>query len=135
MLLRKNKPLEDDSPTEGTFHPYQSYKGMIHENATARMASLLKQRRLELRLSQRHLADSAGVSPSVVSRAERGGEALLSTWEKLFCGLGEYLEFDSTRYSEDAEVLLAEEREARRKRRFEGLMARFGRRYRNISPA
>jgi len=108
---------------------------MLHDNATTRMAALLKQRRLELRLSQRHLADSAGMSPSVVSRAERGGEALLSTWEKLFCGLGEYLEFDSTRDSDEAEGLLAEERKARRERRFEGLMARFGRRYRNISPA
>ena len=108
---------------------------MIHDNATTRMVALLKQRRLELRLSQRHLADSAGVSPSVVSRAERGGEALLSTWEKLFNGLGERLEFDSTRDSEDAEGLLIEEGEARRERRYQGLLARFGRRYRNISPA
>lgn len=99
------------------------------------MAALLKQRRLELRLSQRHLADSAGVSSSVVSRAERGGKALLCTWEKLFNGLGERLEFDSTRDSEDAEGLLAQEREARRERRLQGLLARFGRRYRNISPA
>ena len=122
-------------PAEGTYWAPQSYKGMIHENATTRMAILLKQRRFELRMSQRHLADSAGVSPSVVSRAERGGEALLSTWEKLFNGLGERLEFDSTRDSEDAEGLLVEEGEARRERRYQGLLARFGRRYRNISPA
>lgn len=92
------------------------------------MTNLLRQRRLELRMSPRHLADSARVSPSVVNRAERGGDLLLSTWEKLFDGLGDRLEFDSTRAREDAEGLLAEQGEARRERRFEGLMARFGRR-------
>jgi transcriptional regulator with XRE-family HTH domain len=135
VLLKKNEPVKNDSPAEGTFSAPRSYEGMIHENATTRMAALLKQRRLELRVSQRHLADSAGVSPSVVSRAERGGEALLSTWEKLFSGLGERLELDSTRASDDVEGLLVEEGEARRERRYQGLLARFGRRYRNISPA
>lgn len=79
-------------------------------------------------MSQRHLADSAAVSPSIVSRAERGGELVLSTWEKLFNGLGDYLLLDSTRSSEDAEGLIIEQGEARRERRREGLMARFGRR-------
>ncbi len=101
---------------------------MIHESAVIRMAKLLRARRLELRLSQRHLADSAGVSSSVVSRAERGGDALLSTWEKLFDGLGDRLELDSTRWSEEGEEILMDERDARLERRHEGLMARLGRR-------
>jgi len=95
---------------------------MIHDSAATRMAALLRKRRLELRISQRVLADSAGVNPSVVSRAERGADALLSTWEKLFNGLGDYLILDSTRSSEDAEGLLIEQGEARRERRLEGLM-------------
>jgi len=101
---------------------------MIHERAVTRMENLLRLRRQELHMSQRHLADSARVSPSVVNREERGGDLLLSTWEKLFDGLGDRLEFDSTRSSEDAEGLLIDEGEARRERRLEGLMARFGRR-------
>jgi transcriptional regulator with XRE-family HTH domain len=99
---------------------------MVHESAVTRMANLLRKRRLELRVSQRHLADSARLSPSVVNRAERGGDLLLSTWQKLFDGLGDRLEFDSTRSSEEAEELLIDEGEARRERRREGLMARFG---------
>lgn len=69
-------------------------------------------------MSQRHLADSAGVNPSVVNRAERGGDALLSTWERLFDGLGDRLEFDSCRTSEEAEELLMDEGDARRERQF-----------------
>ena len=44
------------------------------------LAILLKQLRKERGISQLQLADEAGVKASVVNRAERGGEALVSTW-------------------------------------------------------
>ena len=108
---------------------------MIHDDLTTRIAALLKKRRRERGISQRQLADYAKVNQSVVNRAERGGDTRLSTWEKLFEGLGDRLELDSTELCEEAGDLLAEEAERRRERRREGLLARFGQRYRNISPS
>jgi transcriptional regulator with XRE-family HTH domain len=96
----------------------------LFDSAVSRMAALLKKRRLERRISQRQLADSAGVNQSVVSRAERGGDALLSTWDALFQGLGDRLELDSTEFSEEAGDLLDEEAERRRENRDRGLSAR-----------
>ena len=89
----------------------------FEDSAVKRMALLLKKLRNERRISQLQLADQAGVNPSVVHRAERGGDAKLSTWDKLFEGLGYYLEFDAMESSEEAADLLEEEAEARRERR------------------
>ncbi|MBI5623279.1 MAG: helix-turn-helix transcriptional regulator [Elusimicrobia bacterium] len=72
------------------------------------MAALLKKLREGRGISQRQLAEHAGVHASVVSRAERGEDAKLSTWGRLFEGLG---------------YLLAEERDRRLDRRAEGLCA------------
>ncbi|MBI5239211.1 MAG: helix-turn-helix transcriptional regulator [Elusimicrobia bacterium] len=87
------------------------------------MATLLKELRLGRGISQRQLADHAGVNASVVHRAERGEDAKLSTWGKLFKGLGYSLQIDATELSEEAGDLLAEERERRLERRLDGLCA------------
>lgn len=78
-----------------------------------RLGALLRTLRRERRISQRQLADEAGVNPSVVNRAERGGDALLSTWDRLFRGLGHRLCFDTEELCEEAAELLAEEAAAR----------------------
>lgn len=67
------------------------------------LGDLLKRLRRERRVSQRQLADGAGFSSSVVNRAERGGDALFSTWERLFRGLGYGLRFDTEELCEEAE--------------------------------
>lgn len=71
----------------------------------------------------RVLADS-GVNASVVSRAERGQDALLSTWERLFEGLGYRLELEAAASSEEGPELPVEESERRRERRREGFIYR-----------
>lgn len=87
-----------------------------------RMAAHLRHLRQERRISKLQLADEAGVNVSVVHRAERGGDAKLSTWIKLFEGLGWYLLLDSTEQSEEASGVLSEEHERRCERRLEGLI-------------
>lgn len=86
------------------------------------LAAHLRELRLERRISKRQLADTAGANVSVVIRAERGGDAKLSTWLKLFEGLGWYLLLDSTEQSEEASGVLGDERERRNERRLEGLI-------------
>lgn len=88
-----------------------------------RMATLLIKLRLERGISQRQLADQAGVNASVVHRAERGEDAKLSTWGKLFEGLGYRLLIDATELAEETGDLLAEEHNRRLERRSEGLCA------------
>lgn len=95
---------------------------MDPENAVDRMAALLKRLRRERGVSQLQLADFAGVNASVVNRAERGLDAKLSTWAKLFEGLGWRLLLDATESSEDAEGLHREEAAERRERRLDGLI-------------
>jgi len=87
------------------------------------MASLLKQLRQERGISQLQLADQAGVNASVVNRAERGKDARLSTWEKLFEGIGYRLGIDATEFSEESGDLLIEEGNRRRERQRQGLCA------------
>lgn len=94
---------------------------MDSEEAGPRAASLLRELRRERGVSQRQLADAAGVNPSAVSRAERGRDAQLSTWAKLFEGLGYRLTFEAAELCEEAAELLSEEAERRRERRREGL--------------
>ena len=87
-----------------------------------RLAELLKRLRMERGISQLQLADTAGVNRSVVSRAERGQDARLSTWIRLFEGAGHRLLFDTIELSEEAAGLHSEEAERRRDRRRWGLL-------------
>lgn len=91
--------------------------------AVPRMAAMLRKLREERRISQRQLADEARVSRSIVHRVERGSDANLSTWDKLFTGLGYYLLFDVVETCEEARDLLIEESDRRKERRWEGLCA------------
>jgi predicted transcriptional regulator len=81
------------------------------------LAELLRKLRKERRVSQLQLADSARVRHSVVQRAERGVDARLSTWRKLFEGLGYYLRIDVQETCEEVGDLLTEEQDRRRIRR------------------
>jgi transcriptional regulator with XRE-family HTH domain len=92
--------------------------------AVDRMAKLLRTRRRECGISQRQLADQAGVNVSVVSRAEHGGDAKLGTWDTLFGGLGDVLLFNTLESSEEACALNMEEAERRILRRLDGLLTR-----------
>jgi transcriptional regulator with XRE-family HTH domain len=94
---------------------------MYLERTVVRLSALLRELREERGISLRQLADNAGVNPSVASRAERGADAKLSTWDRLFEGLGYELIIETTEDSEEAADLLAEEAERREERRREGL--------------
>lgn len=87
-----------------------------------RLGALLGSLRRRRGISQLQLADGAGVNSSVVSRAERGGDALTSTWDKLFRALGHHLTFDTEELCEEAADVLAEEAARRRERRLMGLI-------------
>lgn len=83
-----------------------------------RLPALLKEIRKENHVSMRVLADEAGVNVSVVSRAERGGETMVSTWDKLFDALGHYLQVEVYETSEewpDIMSIRSAEREARKR--------------------
>lgn len=94
---------------------------MDHEGRARGAAKLLKELRLGRGISQRQLADHAGVNVSVVHRAEQGQDAKLSTWHRLFEGLGYRLLIEAAEFCEEAGDLLAEERERRLGRQAEGL--------------
>ncbi|MEK7389218.1 MAG: helix-turn-helix transcriptional regulator [Elusimicrobiota bacterium] len=87
----------------------------------SQVRTLLKTLRAERGISQLQLAEHAGVRSSVVHRAERGADAKLSTWGKLFAGLGYRLMIDAAESSEDAGGFLLEEAERRQDRRLGGL--------------
>ncbi|MBI4375024.1 MAG: helix-turn-helix transcriptional regulator [Elusimicrobia bacterium] len=94
---------------------------MILKPAAHRMARLLAELRDERRISRRQLADQAGVNVSVVSRAERGMNAKIATWDSLFKALGYHLLIDAIELCEEAADLLSEEAELRQERRLWGL--------------
>ena len=94
---------------------------MGHEKIIPRMASMLKRLRHDRGISQNQLAEQAGVNTSVINRAERGNDARLSTWDKLFEALGYRLLFDAVELSEEAGDLLIEEADRRREKRRQGL--------------
>jgi transcriptional regulator with XRE-family HTH domain len=48
----------------------------------------LRARRLDLEISQNHLAEISGVGQTVISRIERGSDARWSTLKRLFKALG-----------------------------------------------
>lgn len=84
-------------------------------------AGLLQELRAGRGISQRQLADEAGVDPGLVNRVERGRDARLSTWAKLFEGLGYRLRFEMIELCEEGAELLSDESERRKARRLEGL--------------
>jgi transcriptional regulator with XRE-family HTH domain len=88
---------------------------------TETLPQMLKRLREDRRISQRQLADTAGVDSSLVNRVEAGRDARGSTWIKLFEALGYRLTFDAVEVSEDAADLLADEAYERRERRDAGL--------------
>jgi transcriptional regulator with XRE-family HTH domain len=94
---------------------------MEYEDASRRAGIQLRGLRQERRISQRQLADDVGVDSSLVTRVERGQDARLSTWTKLFEGLGYRLNLEVEELCEEAADLLSEEAERREKRRLEGL--------------
>jgi transcriptional regulator with XRE-family HTH domain len=97
---------------------------MIEESrAVPKAATLLRRLRKERRVSKRQLADEAGVNVSVVLRAERGVDARLSTWEKLFEGLGWILTLNIEEQCDEASDLLTREAGRRDQRRRDGLCA------------
>ena len=96
---------------------------MEYEDASRRAGIQLRGLRQERRISQRQLADDIGVDSSLVSRVERGQDARLSTWAKLFEGLGYRLKLKTQELCEEAGDLLSEEAERREERRRDGLCA------------
>ena len=91
-------------------------------------AARLQELRRERRVSQRLLADSAGVNVSQVSRAEAGRDVQVSTLLRLYDGLGYRVRLELQEVSEEAAELLSEEAERRQDRRDDGLL--MGKRWR-----
>jgi hypothetical protein len=89
--------------------------------AVQRLAALLTESRERLSLSRRHMADAAHVHWSIAYRAERGEDLRLSTWEKLFAGLGYRLEWRLQEWDEEYPDVLIAQADDRRRRREEGL--------------
>jgi transcriptional regulator with XRE-family HTH domain len=82
-------------------------------------------------ISQRQLADEAGLRQSVVSRLEGGADARWSTWRRLFEGLGYYAVLLPVAFAEESQDLCDEERDRRVQRQLAGLTeGRWGRRWR-----
>lgn len=100
----------------------QLFRGFIRIYKMKRLGDLLSAIRRRTGISQLQLADEAGVNSSVVNRAERRGDALGSTWEKLFLALGHRLSFDTEELAEECADVLREEAARRRARRREGLL-------------
>jgi transcriptional regulator with XRE-family HTH domain len=95
----------------------------MRESAARRFAKLLRKLRVERGMSMKHLADEAGLHPSAVTRAETGKDACLSTWEKLFFGLGYELLPETQEYAEEVGELLQDEAQRRQDRILDGLCA------------
>lgn len=94
---------------------------MDYEEASLRAGRQLRDLRLERKISQRQLADEAGVHHSLVARVESGRDARLTTWAKLFEGLGYRLNLETQELCEEAADLLSEESARRDQRRLDGL--------------
>jgi transcriptional regulator with XRE-family HTH domain len=80
--------------------------------------------RQERRISLRQVADGTRVNVSVAARAERGLDAKLSTWERLFYGVRYGVVVDFHELCEEVDDLISEERWRRRERQLEGLFRR-----------
>lgn len=84
--------------------------------------------RLDRGMSQKQLADEAGINVSQVSRVELGRDAQLTTFLKIYDGLGYRLEWGIQETCEEAGALLYAEAERRFARRDAGLL--MGKRWR-----
>jgi transcriptional regulator with XRE-family HTH domain len=76
-------------------------------------------------LSQRHLAEKAGVDSSIIGDLERGADGRLSTWNRLFDVFGYQAVFLPLSVTEEGEDLLRQEIEERRERMEAGRAARW----------
>lgn len=122
VLLTSNKPRKAYVvPPRNYFGESFVSLAVNHDDAVSRAAKLLKELREARGISLRQHADHSGVNVSVVSRAERGEDAKLSTWSRLFASLGYRWLWDVTELAEEIPDLLAEEADRRRERRLEGL--------------
>lgn len=97
---------------------------MGFEDPVAELSALLARLRKERGISRRQLADHAGVHHSIACRAERGRDAQLATWGKLFEALGYRLLWKTTELAEEIPDFLADEADRRHERRLDGLRAR-----------
>ena len=88
----------------------------------AETGALLRELRLERRISQNQLADEAGVNVSQISRVEAGQDGRLSTLLRIFDGLGYRARFDYLEVCDEAGDLLSEESWRRHERRAAGLL-------------
>lgn len=95
-------------------------EGMDRDGSASRLAKIFRKLRHRRGASLRVAADLAGVNASVASRAERGRDAKLSTWDKLFGALGHELDWEAVETSEEAADLIAEEADRRLERRLYG---------------
>lgn len=86
--------------------------------------------RERLGLSQRCLADDSGVSQSVISRLERGGDVHFSTVIRLFEAMGCVAALALLMGCEEAQDLAAESMADRKERQLAGLAVRWEMRYR-----
>lgn len=77
----------------------------------------LKSIREGLDLSQRFVAELAGVDPSLVNRLERGCNARLSTWQAVFEAMGCIIRFDVDSPDDDTAHDLRDMMEERRENR------------------
>ena len=93
-----------------------------------RNGARLKELRQERRISRNQLADEAGVSVSQVWRVESGRDSQLSTFLKLFAGLGYGVKLELFEICDEAGDLLEEESQRRKDRRLEGMLS--GKRWR-----
>jgi transcriptional regulator with XRE-family HTH domain len=88
----------------------------------------LKELRRERRISRNQLADEAGVNVSQVWRVESGRDSQLSTFLKLYAGLGYGVKFELFEFCDEAGDLLDEESQRRKDRRLAGMLS--GKRWR-----
>jgi transcriptional regulator with XRE-family HTH domain len=91
--------------------------------AVSRAAARLRELRLERGISQRQMADEAGVNRALANRVERGRDARLSTWAKLLEGLGYRMVIDVIELCEESEDMLKREAGRRWERNRDGLCA------------
>ena len=88
----------------------------------------LRELRSERRISQRQLADNAGMNVSQISRVEAGRDVRISTLLKIYAGLGYHLQFEPQEICEEIGELLSAESWRRQERREAGLL--LGKRWR-----
>ena len=96
-----------------------------HEALEVYPGARLRALRLSLEISQRQLAELSGVDQSVICRLERGGDALWSTWRRLFAGLGYYAVL-SPAHEDEGDTLVEDGQRLRRDRMEAGRRARWG---------